>query len=169
MSPGTDLQVQHGVCTQGHPPTQSVSGSKHSQTCYVFRDVILTLSALKLFAFILTLATPTVVHRYRKTVSNVCDGGLDKEQTTKQHNCPLLAPEGLQVSIKGQMLAVAPGDDITFMVHQERVGKDLFFLCFWHSLQRVSLRLRLRFLRVTPPAPSTRWTLGTVFGPFTRT
>lgn len=61
-------------------------------------------------------------------VSNVCEGGQDKEQSTKQHSCPLLAPEGLQVSIKGQMLAVAPGDDITFIVHQERVGSDDFLL-----------------------------------------
>nr|XP_057924142.1 VPS10 domain-containing receptor SorCS2 isoform X1 [Doryrhamphus excisus] len=56
---------------------------------------------------------------YRKVVSNVCEGGLNKEQSGKQSNCPLLPPRGLQVGIKGQMLAVAPGDDITFIVHQE--------------------------------------------------
>ncbi|XP_061619862.1 VPS10 domain-containing receptor SorCS2 isoform X3 [Phyllopteryx taeniolatus] len=56
---------------------------------------------------------------YRKVVSNVCEGGLNKEQSAKQSNCPLLPPRGLQVGIKGQMLAVAPGDDVTFIVHQE--------------------------------------------------
>ncbi|KAM9717545.1 VPS10 domain-containing receptor SorCS2 isoform 4-T4 [Menidia menidia] len=57
---------------------------------------------------------------YRKVISNACEGGLNKQQSSKQHSCPLLAPKGLQVGIKGQMLAVAPGDDITFMVHQEQ-------------------------------------------------
>uniref|UniRef100_A0A665U2L0 VPS10 domain-containing receptor SorCS2 n=1 Tax=Echeneis naucrates TaxID=173247 RepID=A0A665U2L0_ECHNA len=57
---------------------------------------------------------------YRKVISNSCEGGLNKQQSSKQHNCPLLPPRGLQVSIKGQMLAVAPGDDITFIVHQEQ-------------------------------------------------
>ncbi|XP_057709861.1 VPS10 domain-containing receptor SorCS2 isoform X2 [Corythoichthys intestinalis] len=56
---------------------------------------------------------------YRKVVSNVCEGGLNKEQSSRQSNCPLLPPRGLRVGIKGQMLAVAPGDDITFIVHQE--------------------------------------------------
>ncbi|XP_061769803.1 VPS10 domain-containing receptor SorCS2 isoform X4 [Nerophis ophidion] len=56
---------------------------------------------------------------YRKVVSNVCEGGLNKEQSDKQSNCPLLPPRGLQVGIKGQMPAIAPGDDITFIVHQE--------------------------------------------------
>uniref|UniRef100_A0A8C9ZYK3 VPS10 domain-containing receptor SorCS2 n=1 Tax=Sander lucioperca TaxID=283035 RepID=A0A8C9ZYK3_SANLU len=57
---------------------------------------------------------------YRKVISNMCEGGLNKQQSATQHNCPLLPPKGLQVSIKGQMLAVAPGDDITFIVHQEQ-------------------------------------------------
>ncbi|XP_078137962.1 VPS10 domain-containing receptor SorCS2 [Centroberyx gerrardi] len=57
---------------------------------------------------------------YRKVVSNVCEGGLNKQQSAKQHTCPLLPPRGLQVGIKGQMLAVEPGDDITFIVHQEQ-------------------------------------------------
>uniref|UniRef100_A0A8C5EGB3 VPS10 domain-containing receptor SorCS2 n=1 Tax=Gouania willdenowi TaxID=441366 RepID=A0A8C5EGB3_GOUWI len=57
---------------------------------------------------------------YRKLISNTCEGGLSKQQSDKQHSCPLLPPEGLQVAIKGQMLAVAPGDDITFIVHQEK-------------------------------------------------
>uniref|UniRef100_A0A673M0A7 VPS10 domain-containing receptor SorCS2 n=1 Tax=Sinocyclocheilus rhinocerous TaxID=307959 RepID=A0A673M0A7_9TELE len=57
---------------------------------------------------------------YRKVIANVCEGGLNKEQSAKQHSCPLLAPKGLQLGIKGQMLAVAPGDEITFIVHQEQ-------------------------------------------------
>ncbi|KAI4890609.1 hypothetical protein NFI96_004371 [Prochilodus magdalenae] len=57
---------------------------------------------------------------YRKVVSNVCEGGTNKEQSSKQHSCPLLPPRGLQLGIKGQMLTVAPGDDITFVVHQEQ-------------------------------------------------
>ncbi|KAA8578975.1 hypothetical protein FQN60_007014, partial [Etheostoma spectabile] len=57
---------------------------------------------------------------YRKIISNMCEGGLNKQQSATQHSCPLLPPKGLQVSIKGQMLAVAPGDDITFIVHQEK-------------------------------------------------
>ncbi|CAB1351838.1 unnamed protein product [Coregonus sp. 'balchen'] len=57
---------------------------------------------------------------YRKVVSNVCEGGVNKQQSAKQHTCPLLPPRGLQLGIKGQMLAVAPGDDITFIVHQEQ-------------------------------------------------
>ncbi|XP_031730172.1 VPS10 domain-containing receptor SorCS2 isoform X4 [Anarrhichthys ocellatus] len=61
----------------------------------------------------------TLVMTYRKVISNMCEGGLNKQHSTKQHNCPLLPPKGLQVGIKGQMLAVAPGDDITFIVHQQ--------------------------------------------------
>ncbi|KAI5612961.1 VPS10 domain-containing receptor SorCS2 isoform X4, partial [Silurus asotus] len=57
---------------------------------------------------------------YRKLISNVCEGGMNKEESGKQHVCPLMPPRGLQLGIKGQMLTVAPGDDITFMVHQER-------------------------------------------------
>ncbi|XP_065145484.1 VPS10 domain-containing receptor SorCS2 isoform X7 [Paramisgurnus dabryanus] len=57
---------------------------------------------------------------YRKVITNVCEGGVNKEQSAKQHSCPLLPPKGLQLGIKGQMLAVAPGDDITFIVHQEQ-------------------------------------------------
>lgn len=60
--------------------------------------------------------------RYRKVVSNECEGGVNKQQSAKQHTCPLLPPRGLQVGIKGQMLAVEPGDDITFIVHQEQVA-----------------------------------------------
>ncbi|XP_052002910.1 VPS10 domain-containing receptor SorCS2-like isoform X4 [Xyrauchen texanus] len=57
---------------------------------------------------------------YRKIITNVCKGGVNKEQSAKQHSCPLLPPKGLHLGIKGQMFAVAPGDDITFIVHQEQ-------------------------------------------------
>uniref|UniRef100_A0A3Q2DMM2 VPS10 domain-containing receptor SorCS2 n=1 Tax=Cyprinodon variegatus TaxID=28743 RepID=A0A3Q2DMM2_CYPVA len=57
---------------------------------------------------------------YRKVMSNTCEGGLNKQQSAKQHSCPLLPPKGLRVGIKGQMLAVASGDDVTFIVHQEQ-------------------------------------------------
>ncbi|MEQ2159020.1 hypothetical protein GOODEAATRI_018180, partial [Goodea atripinnis] len=58
---------------------------------------------------------------YRKVIANTCEGGLNKQQSAKQHSCPLLPPKGLKVGIKGQMLAVASGDDVTFIVHQEQV------------------------------------------------
>uniref|UniRef100_A0A3Q2QHA8 VPS10 domain-containing receptor SorCS2 n=1 Tax=Fundulus heteroclitus TaxID=8078 RepID=A0A3Q2QHA8_FUNHE len=57
---------------------------------------------------------------YRKVISNTCEGGLNNQQSSQQHSCPLLPPRGLKVAIKGQMLAVAPGDDVTFIVHQEQ-------------------------------------------------
>uniref|UniRef100_A0A7M4FSU4 VPS10 domain-containing receptor SorCS2 n=1 Tax=Crocodylus porosus TaxID=8502 RepID=A0A7M4FSU4_CROPO len=57
---------------------------------------------------------------YRKVVSNVCEGGVDLQQNLAQHMCPLLAPKGLQISIKGESLAVKPGEDITFIVRQEQ-------------------------------------------------
>lgn len=95
-----------------------------------------------LYLYSHTCDTHCCVFSYRKMVSNVCEGGLDKEQSTKQHNCPLLAPEGLQVSIKGQMLAVAPGDDITFIVHQERVGLSVFGSCS-HAMEWSGWRLPL--------------------------
>ncbi|RXM28698.1 VPS10 domain-containing receptor SorCS2 [Acipenser ruthenus] len=57
---------------------------------------------------------------YRKVVSNICEGGVNKQQSSKQHTCPLLAPRGLQLGIKGETMAVGPGDDITFIVRQEQ-------------------------------------------------
>ncbi|MED6293788.1 VPS10 domain-containing receptor SorCS2, partial [Characodon lateralis] len=57
---------------------------------------------------------------YRKVIANTCEGGLNKQQSAKQHSCPLLPPKGLKVGIKGQMLVVASGDDVTFIVHQEQ-------------------------------------------------
>uniref|UniRef100_A0A8C3KVN6 VPS10 domain-containing receptor SorCS2 n=1 Tax=Chrysolophus pictus TaxID=9089 RepID=A0A8C3KVN6_CHRPC len=57
---------------------------------------------------------------YRKVVSNVCEGGVDLQQNLAQHLCPLTAPKGLQISIRGESLAVKPGEDITFIVRQEQ-------------------------------------------------
>uniref|UniRef100_G1NJP0 VPS10 domain-containing receptor SorCS2 n=2 Tax=Meleagris gallopavo TaxID=9103 RepID=G1NJP0_MELGA len=57
---------------------------------------------------------------YRKVVSNVCEGGVDLQQNLAQHLCPLIAPKGLQISIRGESLAVKPGEDITFIVRQEQ-------------------------------------------------
>ncbi|XP_069488109.1 VPS10 domain-containing receptor SorCS2 isoform X3 [Ambystoma mexicanum] len=57
---------------------------------------------------------------YRKVVSNVCEGGVDMLQSLAQHQCPLIAPKGLHITIKGDPLAVKPGEDITFIVRQEQ-------------------------------------------------
>ncbi|NXP56900.1 SORC2 protein, partial [Heliornis fulica] len=57
---------------------------------------------------------------YRKVVSNVCEGGIDLQQNLAQHMCPLIAPKGLQISIREASLAVKPGEDITFIVRQEQ-------------------------------------------------
>uniref|UniRef100_A0A803W1E5 VPS10 domain-containing receptor SorCS2 n=1 Tax=Ficedula albicollis TaxID=59894 RepID=A0A803W1E5_FICAL len=57
---------------------------------------------------------------YRKVVSNVCEGGVDLQQNLAHHMCPLTAPKGLQISIRGESLAVRPGEDITFIVQQEQ-------------------------------------------------
>lgn len=61
-------------------------------------------------------------------MSNVCEGGVDLQQNLAQHMCPLIAPKGLQISIKGESLAVKPGEDITFIVRQEQVMKNFSFL-----------------------------------------
>ncbi|XP_010075116.1 PREDICTED: VPS10 domain-containing receptor SorCS2, partial [Pterocles gutturalis] len=57
---------------------------------------------------------------YRKVISNVCEGGVDLQQNLAQHMCPLIAPKGLQISIREESLAVKPGEDITFIVRQEQ-------------------------------------------------
>uniref|UniRef100_A0A452H7V3 VPS10 domain-containing receptor SorCS2 n=1 Tax=Gopherus agassizii TaxID=38772 RepID=A0A452H7V3_9SAUR len=57
---------------------------------------------------------------YRKVVSNVCEGGVDLQQNLAQHMCPLIAPKRLQISIKGESLAVKPGEDVTFVVTQDQ-------------------------------------------------
>lgn len=60
--------------------------------------------------------------RYRKVVSNVCEGGVDLQQSPVQLQCPLQAPRGLQVSIRGEAVAVRPREDVLFVVRQEQVS-----------------------------------------------
>ncbi|XP_032875113.1 VPS10 domain-containing receptor SorCS2 isoform X2 [Amblyraja radiata] len=57
---------------------------------------------------------------YRKVALNVCKGGLDKGQGSTQHQCPLMAPRGLQIVTKGERLAVSPGDTVTFLISQNQ-------------------------------------------------
>ncbi|XP_030657093.1 VPS10 domain-containing receptor SorCS2 isoform X3 [Nomascus leucogenys] len=57
---------------------------------------------------------------YRKVVSNVCEGGVDLQQSQVQLQCPLTPPRGLQVSIQGEAVAVRPGEDVLFVVRQEQ-------------------------------------------------
>ncbi|XP_037386320.1 VPS10 domain-containing receptor SorCS2, partial [Talpa occidentalis] len=57
---------------------------------------------------------------YRKVVSNVCEGGVDLQRSSPQLQCPLTPPRGLRVSIRGQAVAVQPGDDVLFEVRQEQ-------------------------------------------------
>lgn len=66
--------------------------------------------------------------RYRKVVSNVCEGGVDLQKNLAQHMCPLIAPKGLQISIREESLAVKPGEDITFIVRQEQVVINIAFM-----------------------------------------
>ncbi|XP_006736153.1 VPS10 domain-containing receptor SorCS2, partial [Leptonychotes weddellii] len=58
---------------------------------------------------------------YRKVVSNVCEGGVDPRQSPSQLQCPLTPPRGLQVSIRGEAVAVRPREDVLFVVRQEQV------------------------------------------------
>lgn len=60
--------------------------------------------------------------RYRKVVSNVCEGGVDPRQSPSQLQCPLMPPRGLQVSIRGEAVAVRPREDVLFVVRQEQVS-----------------------------------------------
>ncbi|CAF89005.1 unnamed protein product, partial [Tetraodon nigroviridis] len=57
---------------------------------------------------------------YRKLASNRCEGGGSPQPSRGQHLCPLLPPAGLRVATQGQVLVVAPGEDVTFVVHQEQ-------------------------------------------------
>uniref|UniRef100_A0A8D0TX75 VPS10 domain-containing receptor SorCS2 n=1 Tax=Sus scrofa TaxID=9823 RepID=A0A8D0TX75_PIG len=57
---------------------------------------------------------------YRKVVSSACEGGVDPRQSPSQLQCPLLPPRGLQVSIRGEAVAVRPGEDVLFVVRQEQ-------------------------------------------------
>lgn len=55
-------------------------------------------------------------------MSNVCEGGVDLQQKPAQMQCPLTPPRGLQVSIRGEAVAVRPGEDVLFVVRQEQVS-----------------------------------------------
>ncbi|KAL7984657.1 hypothetical protein Chor_003227, partial [Crotalus horridus] len=57
---------------------------------------------------------------YRKVISNICKGGVDLQKNSSQHVCPLTAPKGLQISIKGENLAIKPGEYVTFVVKQNQ-------------------------------------------------
>ncbi|XP_064142276.1 VPS10 domain-containing receptor SorCS2 [Loxodonta africana] len=57
---------------------------------------------------------------YRKVVSNVCQGGVDLQRGAATLQCPLTPPRGLRVSIRGQTMAVLPGEDVLFVVQQEQ-------------------------------------------------
>ncbi|XP_036083360.1 VPS10 domain-containing receptor SorCS2 isoform X1 [Rousettus aegyptiacus] len=57
---------------------------------------------------------------YRKVASSVCEGGVDLRQSPAQLQCPLMPPRGLQVSIRGDAVAVRPGEDVLFVVRQEK-------------------------------------------------
>ncbi|XP_037685259.1 VPS10 domain-containing receptor SorCS2 isoform X2 [Choloepus didactylus] len=57
---------------------------------------------------------------YRKVVSNVCEGGVDLQRSRAPVPCPLTPPRGLQVSIRGEAVAVRPGEDVLFVVQQEQ-------------------------------------------------
>lgn len=68
---------------------------------------------------------PPSGRRYRKVVSNVCEGGVDPRQSPAPLQCPLTPPRGLRVSIRGDAVAVRPGEDVLFVVRQEQVSRAL--------------------------------------------
>ncbi|KAL8194317.1 UNVERIFIED_CONTAM: VPS10 domain-containing receptor SorCS2, partial [Gekko kuhli] len=57
---------------------------------------------------------------YRKVISNVCEGGVDLQQNVSRHPCPATAPKQLRISIKGDSLAVKPGESVAFVVKQDQ-------------------------------------------------
>ncbi|KAG9479758.1 hypothetical protein GDO78_011672, partial [Eleutherodactylus coqui] len=57
---------------------------------------------------------------YRKVVSNVCEGGIDLQENLAHYQCPLIPPKGLRITIKGDSMAVKPGEDVMFIVQQEQ-------------------------------------------------
>ncbi|XP_060044496.1 VPS10 domain-containing receptor SorCS2 isoform X2 [Erinaceus europaeus] len=57
---------------------------------------------------------------YRKVVSSVCEGGVDLQQSPARLPCPLMPPRGLRVSLRGEAVAVRPGDEVRFLVRQEQ-------------------------------------------------
>ncbi|XP_041443704.1 VPS10 domain-containing receptor SorCS2 isoform X2 [Xenopus laevis] len=64
--------------------------------------------------------TYTSTTGYRKLVSNVCEGGVDLQENLVRYPCPLLAPKGLRITIKGDSIAVKPGEEITFIIQQDQ-------------------------------------------------
>lgn len=52
----------------------------------------------------------------------MCEGGVDPRQSPTQLQCPLTPPRGLQVSVRGEAVAVRPGEDVLFVVRQEQVS-----------------------------------------------
>lgn len=58
----------------------------------------------------------------------MCEGGVDLQQNLAHHMCPLIAPKGLQISIREESLAVRPGEDITFIVQQEQVVVNISYI-----------------------------------------
>ncbi|XP_069877716.1 VPS10 domain-containing receptor SorCS2 [Dipodomys merriami] len=57
---------------------------------------------------------------YRKVVSNVCEGGVDLRRSPVQLQCPLMPPRGLRVRVRGDAVAVRPGEDVLFEVQQQQ-------------------------------------------------
>lgn len=55
----------------------------------------------------------------------MCEGGVDLQQSPVQLQCPLTAPRGLKVSIRGEAVAVRPREDVLFVVQQEQVSITL--------------------------------------------
>ncbi|XP_053560140.1 VPS10 domain-containing receptor SorCS2 [Bombina bombina] len=64
--------------------------------------------------------TYTSTTGYRKVVSNVCEGGVDLQENLFRYQCPLIAPKGLRISIKGDSIAVKPGENVTFIIQQDQ-------------------------------------------------
>lgn len=65
---------------------------------------------------------PLFPTRYRKVVSDVCEGGVDLQRGPGPLQCPLTPPRGLRVSIRGEAVAMRPGEDVLFVVQQEQVS-----------------------------------------------
>ncbi|XP_042529373.1 VPS10 domain-containing receptor SorCS2-like, partial [Dipodomys spectabilis] len=57
---------------------------------------------------------------YLKVVSNVCEGGVDLRRSPVQLQCPLMPPRGLRVRVRGDAVAVRPGEDVLFEVRQQQ-------------------------------------------------
>lgn len=71
---------------------------------------------------------------------------MDLRQSPAQLQCPLMPPRGLQVSIRGDAVAVRPGEDVLFVVRQEKVSGPP--------------AVRMRGCPPPPPAQASRRRLG---------